>query len=208
MKIPVLLVILLLMLIACSTEGDLKIINRTAHNLYFSVKGNDYVVEGATEEEITNDTGPSKTVSIDTGNQFLFWGGDPKNVILSIEGETFLLPENETETEVKIEAGETRKVYTDPTHAGVKLINESGYDVIWLYYFTDYDTTLRVLSSDIPDGTEFFDQLLPSSNDNQFYYTFKVVLDNFEEYYFGGLFDENANLGLDDQYQIYLVGAR
>ncbi len=208
MKMPILLVGFLLILIACSTEGDLKVINRTAHNLYFSVKGNDYVLEGATEEEIDENIGPSKTVSFNTGKQFLFWGGDKKKVDLEIEGETFLLPDNNTTTEVKIESGSTTKVFTDPTHAGVKVINESGYDIVWLYCFTDFDPTLRVLSDNIPDGTQFYDQLAPSSSETQLYYTFKIVLDNFEEYYYGGLMDENANLGIDDQYLIHMIGAR
>ena len=41
MKKVILIIIPILILLGCSTEGDLKIINKTNHNIYFTVKGND-----------------------------------------------------------------------------------------------------------------------------------------------------------------------
>ncbi|MBN2460850.1 MAG: hypothetical protein JXB60_04525 [Candidatus Cloacimonetes bacterium] len=207
MKKTLLLILPLLFILGCSTEGEIKFINRTQHNLYFSVNGGDYALEGATPQQIADGEGTSQKVSVNTGREFLFWGADTKNVQIYLEGETFLIFDGNgwiTETTVKVEPKETTRIFADPTHAGVKLINQSGMMVSRLYYFTDYDSTLRLLVEDIADGGTFFAQLPFSTNEQEFYYTFRVKFENNTEIDFGGPGDENANLGLDDQFLINL----
>ncbi|MBN1327352.1 MAG: hypothetical protein JW996_05320, partial [Candidatus Cloacimonetes bacterium] len=93
-KLTILIFLSVILLLGCSTEGKIKIINRTQHNLYFSVKGEDYILEGATPEMLAEGQGNSRTISIDTGNKFLFTEPDSKKVKVDIEGETFALPED------------------------------------------------------------------------------------------------------------------
>ena len=187
MKKVILIIIPILMLFGCSTEGDLKIINKTSHNIYFTVKGNDYVLEGATRTDY-----PSQTISIETGKKFLFFEGDGKKVKLHLEGETFMMQHADnlgvgtgefvTETEVTIKPNETTKIYTWPaTHASVKVINNSGEDIVDFFYYTNYDATLVFMTDDIPDGETYYFRLDYATNQNWFYYEFKIIFDDFSE---------------------------
>ncbi len=196
------------MLFGCSTEGDLKIINKTSHNIYFTVKGNDYVLEGATRTDY-----PSQTISIETGKKFLFFEGDGKKVKLHLEGETFMMQHADnlgvgtgefvTETEVTIKPNETTKIYTWPaTHASVKVINNSGEDIVDFFYYTNYDATLVFMTDDIPDGETYYFRLDYATNQNWFYYEFKIIFDDFSEQIFGG---PDAVLYLDEQFLINLL---
>lgn len=198
------LLMLVVLLAACSTEGDLKVVNGTAHNIYFNIDGEEYMVAGATEGE------NSKTVSLDTGDKFLFFGSGEEKYNMHLEGETFMMQtasvqgvgtgEYFTDTRIEVEADETYKIYCDPaTHAGVKVINNSGQDIIGLFYLTSDDVTLRTLTDSIENGAEFWSRLAFATPENNFYYTFKVrYADNTEEF-FGG---EEATLGLDEQFVI------
>jgi len=208
MKKIVLLMIPILILLGCSTEGDLKITNKTNHNIYFTVKGTDYVLEGAADI-----TYPSKTITLDSGKKFLFFEGDGKKVNLHLEGETFMMQHADyngvgtgefvTETEVTIKPNETTKIYTWPaTHASVKVINNSGKNIINFFYYTSYDQTLVFMTDDIPDGETYYYRLNYATNQNWFYYWFKIVYDDFTEQIFGG---QDAALYLDEQFLINLV---
>ena len=193
----------------CSTEGDLKIINKTSYNIYYTVKGTDYILEGATDT-----TYPSKTITLDSGKKFLFFEGDGKKVNLHLEGETFMMQyadnlgvgtgEFVTETEVTIKPNETTSIYAwPPTHASVKVINNSGKDIVNFFYYTSYDQTLVFMMDDIPDGETYYFRLNYATNQNWFYYWFKIVFDDFTEQIFGGT--EEAALYLDEQFPIDLL---
>ena len=209
MKKVILIIIPILILLGCSTEGDLKIINKTNHNIYFTVKGNDYILEGATDT-----TYPDTTITLDSGKKFLFFEGDGKRVNLLLEGETFMMQHADnsgvgtgefvTETEVTIKPDETTKIYTWPaTHASVKVINNSGKDIIDFFYYTSYDPTLVFMTDDIPDGETYYSRLDYTTNQNWFYYEFKIVFDDFTEQTFGG--SSESALYLDEQFLIELV---
>ena len=209
MKKVILIIIPILILLGCSTEGDLKIINKTNHNIYFTVKGNDYILEGATDT-----TYPDTTISLDSGKKFLFFEGDGKRVNLLLEGETFMMQHADnsgvgtgefvTETEVTIKPDETTKIYTWPaTHASVKVINNSGKDIIDFFYYTSYDPTLVFMTDDIPDGETYYYRLDYATNQNWFYYWFKIVYDDYSEQTFGG--SSESALYLDEQFMINLV---
>jgi hypothetical protein len=199
------LLLLVVFLAACSTEGDLKVVNGTAHNIYFNIDGDEYMVTGATEGE------NSKTVSLDTGDKFLFFGSGEEKYDLHLEGETFMMQsasvqgvgtgEYFTDTSIEVEANETYKIYCDPaTHAGLKVINNSGKDIIGLFYYTSNDTTLRTLTGSIENGAEFWSRLAFATPENDFYYTFKVRYDDYTEEFFGS--PDETTLGLDEQYVI------
>ncbi|MEA2095127.1 MAG: hypothetical protein U9P73_00350 [Candidatus Cloacimonadota bacterium] len=177
--VPLLLIIILA---GCSTEGDIKIINRTNHSLYFTIKGNDYTLEGS---ETSN---PEMTISVDTGKQVLFYSEDYVNVDLHLEGETFMMQdaingipieEYFTETTLQVIPKETLKIYCDPTHAGVKLINNSTENVINLTYFTDDSNTLiSIIDQPIIVGDSAWSRLKATSDYDSVSYSFVIEFEN------------------------------
>ena len=196
--IKILISLLLLIIIAgCSTEGDIKIINRTDHSLYFTIKGNDYILEGSETSD------PSMTVSVGTGKQFLFYSEDYVEVDLHLEGETFMMrdefhgpPDWEyyTETTLQVKPKETLKVYCDPTHAGVKLINNFAENVISLAFYTaDPDSLSYIIDIDSPieSGDSTWSRLTATTADNSIIYSFIVEFAN-------GFIDSTNYMNIDD----------
>jgi len=215
MKNFLILVLVLVILAGCSSEGDIKVVNRTKHPLYITVKGNDYTIAGS-EDPVGSPV--KKTISIDTGKEFLFWNGDDKKVDIHLEGETFMLQEADingypsgiffTETTVNVSPDETTKVYCDPTHGSVKVINQIENDIIEFRVkknggnFNPVDTntgsSLDPLWSIAP-GDSVWARLQASTDDNPAYYEFQVVLDNYQylEYPAG-------EIEVDDQFRLVI----
>lgn len=174
-----LILFVVMLVLGCSSEGDIKIINRTDHNLYFTIKGVDYILEGSESSD------PSRKISIDTGKQFLFWGDDETKVHVNIEGETFMLQSADaggiptgifyTETTISVKPNETTKLFCSPTHAGVKLINNTLQAVDDFSYFTDDNDTLRTLNvSPIYSGEEFWARLKATTEYDSIIYSFVI----------------------------------
>jgi hypothetical protein len=189
MKRIFLLLLPLLIVFGCSSEGDIKIINRTDHYLYFNIKGTDYVLEGSENSD------PSKIISIDTGDQFLFFGDDEKSVSLQLEGETFMIQDSDyagipnglyfTETMLTVLPNETTKIYCDPTHAGVKLINNSQVAVEdFSYYTEDADTLFSLLETPLDSGDSTWYRLKATTSYDSIIYSFVIEYEN-------GLFDSS-----------------
>ncbi len=204
----ILLILLPIFILAgCATEGEIKIINRTDYNLYFSIKNNDYILEGSETSD------PSQSIDIDTGKQFLFWGDDEKAVPMHLEGETFMLQDADasgnpnglfyTETTLHVEPDKTLKVFCDASHAGVKLINNTLQEVEYLSYYTDDSDTLKTLNYEpILSGETFWSRLKASTVWDSIIYSFVV---EFED----GTINDSSNfdiegLELDEQYEIEL----
>ena len=190
--IPILLIIILA---GCSTEGDIKIINRTDHSLYFTIKGNDYILEGSETSD------PDMTISVNTGKQFLFYGEDYIEIDLHLEGETFMMQdaingipieEYFTETTLQVKPKETLKIYCDPTHAGVKLINNSAVDVIDLAYHTDdSDILIPIIEQPIIVGDSAWSRLTATAEDDSISYSFVIEFAN-------GFIDSTSFMSIDD----------
>ncbi|HPR17572.1 MAG TPA: hypothetical protein PLD62_04925 [Candidatus Cloacimonadota bacterium] len=179
MKKIIIPALLILVLLGCSSEGDIKIINRTDHNLYFTIKGVDYVLAGSESSD------PFQEIEIDTGKQFLFWGDDVTKVHMAMEGETFMMQDSyssglpnglyHTETYLYVKPDETTKIYCSATHAGVKVINNSAETVQYLQYFTDDSDTLKTLNdSPIFGGEEFWSRLKATSDYDSITYSFVI----------------------------------
>jgi len=205
MKKVLMLFGLLLMLVGCSTEGDIKIFNRTTHNLYFTIKGNDYILEGSENSDT------HKTVSVDTGKQFLFFGSDIVEIDMHLEGETFMMQdaingipieEYFTETTLQVEPKKTLNIYCPPTHAGVKLINNFTEDVVDLAYYTDDPNMLiSIIDQSIVSGDSVWSRLRASSAGDSVSYSFIIEFEN-------GLIDSSYtdvnDLTVDEQLRIEL----
>jgi len=189
--IPLLFIIFLA---GCSTEGDIKIINRTDHNLYLTIKGNDYILEGS---ETSN---PNMTISVSTGKQFLFYSEDYVEVDMHLEGETFMMkdefygpPDWEfyTETTLQVKPKETLKVYCDPTHAGVKLINNSAEDILGLAYRTAGSDSLNYIIQSVASGDSAWSRLKASTDSDSISYSFIIEFTN-------GFIDSTNYINIDD----------
>jgi len=171
--------LVLAILTGCSTEGDIKFINRTDNYLYFTIKNNDYILEGSEE------TNPTTTVSVDTGKKFLFYDEGSVDVDLHLEGETFMMQDATiggqpigvyvTETTLKVKPEETLKIYCDPTHAGVKLINNSDQVVYNFAYFTaENNIPTPVIELPIAIGDSAWSRLEASTNSSPISYSFII----------------------------------
>lgn len=191
--VPLLLIIILA---GCSTEGDIKIINRTNHSLYFTIKGNDYILDGSETSD------PNMTVSVGTGRQFLFYSESYVEVDLHLEGETFMMQDATiggqpigvyfTETTLQVKPKETLKIYCDPTHAGVKLINNFTEDVIDLAYYTDDpDSLISIIDHPISVGDSAWSRLKATTNYNSISYSFVIEFEN-------GFIDSTSYVNIDD----------
>ena len=205
--IKILIPLLLLIIIAgCSTEGDIKIINRTDHNLYFTIKGNDYILEGSETSD------PNMTISVSTGKQFLFYIEDYVEVDMHLEGETFMMQDATiggqpigiyfTETTLQVKPKETLKVYCDPTHAGVKLINNFTIDVVNLGYHTnDSDSLISIIDQPIVAGDSTWCRLKATTEYDSISYSFII---EFENGFIDSSFMNIDNLIIDEQLRIEL----
>lgn len=214
MKKLILGLLLLAVLVGCSTEGKIKVTNRTRNNLFLSVKGSYYTIPGATEEMINDDKGISKTVSFDTGKKFLMFAPDETEVDIYLVGETFLMNSGDTLTTVEVEPNETYRVYADPTHACVKVVNNSGLDITKLTSTQIFSLTnpgandTRILTNNIPNGTEYYKQLVyvtdNASTDDRFFYQFEVTFADSTHETFGDYGELASYLELDDIFEIDL----
>jgi len=184
----------------CSTEGKLKIYNNTAHTLYVAVDGESFELSGytlASEPE-------TRVFTYDTGKAFLFDEGDDVPVDIYLEGETFLMPNDSTHTEVVIRPDKTTKIFTAPTHASIKIENSGDQAVTQVFFRTDQSPVWHVFSNSViaPD-TVWFKQIAFSTEDDVFVYFFRVVMEDgtMIDYPDGG---QGVELELDDQYSIVL----
>ena len=203
-------ILLIIIIAGCSTEGDIKIINRTDHSLYFTIKGSDYILEGSETSD------PTKTVSVSTGKQFIFYSKDHVEVDLHLEGETFMMQDATIsgqptgvyfiETTLQVKPKETLKVYCDPTHAGVKLINNSAIDVIDLAYYTNDSNTLTPIIDQLDDppvvpGDSLWSRLIASSAIDSITYSFVI---EFANGFIDSSFTNIDDLIVDEQLRIEL----
>ena len=196
MRILLVLSLLIVILSGCSTEGDIKIINRTNHNLYFTIKGNNYILEGSETSD------PNMTVSVSTGKQFLFYIEDYVEVDMHLEGETFMMQDATisgqpigiyfTETTLQVKPKETLKVYCDSAYAGVKLINNFEVDVIDLAYYTnDSDSLISIIDQPIVAGDSTWCRLKATTEYDSISYSFVIEFEN-------GFIDDTSFLNIDD----------
>ncbi len=192
--------LLLLILIGCSSEGDIKIINRTEHNLYFSISSNNYILEGS------SDSNPSETISIETGRYIPILENDQTKVNLHLEGETFMMQEASqgtplgifyTDTSLYLKPNETLKIYCDPTHAGVKLINNSQLVVNDFYYYTQKtDSLVSLLKNSIQPADSAWSRLKASTQQDSLIYSFLI---EFENGYTDSSYQNIESLTVDEQ---------
>lgn len=199
-KISTIISILAILLIstACTKKGDLTFINKTDQNIYYNLKGSDYILPGNQTHSYT----------FDLGKETLF-NSPEKEVEIAIYGETFALEDNEASTSVTILPDKNLKLYLWPSHAGLKIINQSNHpinNVIYKQFFEDRTITSQnlLINQQIinPQDSLWFRipfSPLISSNPSYFYYNFSLKNDLNENFVYG---DSTLVLDKGNQYRI------
>jgi len=185
-----LIILLLTALFAgCSTEANIEIINRTNNNLYIGIDGENYTLAGDVNDD------PSYEITVDTGNSSIF-SDDTKKVELYLEGDTFLMQTSDsygiaqgdyfTVTELELKQNESRKVYCDATHAGLKVYNNFDQMISNVKYTANNLDTLYTAFSDLSVNDFDFYQLTYYSLGDTIYYSFQVEFDDGTVNNYGG----------------------
>ncbi|MCK9328760.1 MAG: hypothetical protein PHY08_01345 [Candidatus Cloacimonetes bacterium] len=193
------IMIIVVIMLGCAKESDLIINNNTNHQIYYSINdGETITLEGLQSEKHT----------FHLGKQYLLNKPD-KTIELFIEGQTYELPFGYTATEVNLEADSDYKVFLWPTHAMVKIINDSDDCIFSIKYMKNYVNNVVISENLLPLGTrlnsgESIWFRIPALEDNLsgntfFYYTFEVT-DVYDQRYFFG--DQDTILMKDDAYTI------
>jgi len=208
MKNIIYIVLLVLLLTACSSDGTLKITNRTKHEIYLSIDGVDYTLSGYQNLDIN-----SHVLEIDLATESDFLGNSGKAYVLDIEGETFALWDDFNNivvpsTEVTINPDKTTTVFCDPDYACVRITNNSSVIVEYANYIMSNEEVPRLIggSQNILPQQSIYYRLEYLSNleidpEDRFYYTFQVTMVDSTIYEFG---DENNFLHKDDLYHIVI----
>ncbi|MBN1948287.1 MAG: hypothetical protein JW784_00955 [Candidatus Cloacimonetes bacterium] len=176
--------------LGCSTEGEIRVINYSEHPVYFNIQNHDYVLPGVSGNSVE---GTAKTISVDTGSGFFFLGGESKSVELHLEGETALLrimnAEGQWEYFVNtiqlVEPRQTTKVRVYPTHAGIIVVNmcETG-TISEVAASKNNSNFIPVIDYDIPPGDSAWSRLQASTPEQIVVYVIRIVMDNYEVYEF------------------------
>jgi hypothetical protein len=193
------IIVALTMLSACAKDGDFNIINRSHHNVYYTLDNNDYVLSGM--QQVTHTLTTDKEMMFSSSN---------RDYLIHIEGEAFVLEDGEkevTETTITIKPGKTLKAFLNPNRASLKIINHSNKSIGSLFYkqyYADHvNTSSEQIEEDIlPNSSQWF--RLPActvnfENPAYFYYKFEVRDETGAVQYFG---DESTVLNIDNQYVI------
>ncbi|MFO7896910.1 MAG: hypothetical protein R6U84_08260 [Candidatus Cloacimonadales bacterium] len=177
MKKILLLSSLLLLFLGCASEAEIKVINRTNHNIYFAANGPVQVLSAA---ESSN---PTQSIFIDTGKKTIF--SNPSTTVeFYLEGDTFLMQMSDdygnmtgdffNTTTLELQPDEVRKVYCDATHAGVKVQNNFEQTIQTLKYGANNLDSLQTAFSDLAVGDYAFQQLRYYSPGDTIYYSFQL----------------------------------
>nr|MDK2850442.1 hypothetical protein [Candidatus Cloacimonadota bacterium] len=190
--------VMLLILSACESGGNLKMINRTSFPVYTSVDS---------DSVVTIEAGEDHVFKIDTDTQTFLTGEVKRNVPVWLVGHTFSLQDRETnefvdETVVTIKAGKTLNVYLDPNRASIKIVNNSEHIVtlaeIWEIKPTS-QTRVGVME-DIMPGESQWKRVNHVTPQNTFSYRLIVYLDGEDGYLEFG--DYDTILAKDEQWLV------
>ncbi|OQX72893.1 MAG: hypothetical protein B6D61_13170 [Bacteroidetes bacterium 4484_249] len=156
-------ILTLAFLVGCSSHGNLKIINKTEHLLYFSI--ND--ISGTIPANQTN------TISLYTGKKYIF-NSPTKVYSLYLEGETFLMYDGimpVKNTKITLMDDKTVKVYANPTNACLKVKNNTNQPILDMSYQKIYPDSICepiILEKEIAPQITWYKQVPYSSEADSF----------------------------------------
>lgn len=206
-KIKFLLLVMfgLLVLVGCEDGAKLRITNRTNHNLYGEIGGNDFTIVGKAVFE----------TDVDTDRKVPFFASGRTKKTLKLGGETFRIYDSYNEiyveqTQIVLTPGETYTVFCSANSASVKVINLSDErltDLRWRRISQFIISEWFTFSFDPPleDGDYSFYHLGPQTEQNRFFYNFQLITESGETYTYGND-TAGVELTMDEQYLIEFVG--
>lgn len=117
--------IIMVILTACESGGDFRVINRTSFPLRVRLEG---------KSEQTVDPGQEHVFSVDTQTQTPFNTDVSETVKVWMEGDTYRIYDkfNLTyvdSTQIEIKAGKTVSAFIDPNRASIKIVNNSDEEI-------------------------------------------------------------------------------
>ncbi len=197
------LVALLLLLAACESGGDFRVVNRTHYPLYVTLEG---------ESEVTIPGNSEWTFNVDTPRQHIFNPDAQEEVALRMVGETYQIWDDLEEaytdsTAVTIKAGETLSAYINPNRASFKVVNNSslGVQKIELYKHNFVAAQYMGDLGALAPGASRFLRVGYVTPGNDFYYYYAILTmadENETQYTFGG---PDTILNNDEQFLITLT---
>lgn len=178
-------------LFACSRDYEIKVYNETQHLVFAQINdGDQKVIQG----------NQSYTFELDSEVNMPFQE-ERKNVDLSLEGETFVMYQGGAPTfttSLEVRPDKVYKVFANPTHAGVKLINLSNtiIDIFEYRKNTIFESNTYQLDGNIAPSDSTFARLPYPTVDNPFSIDFLITIDDITYTY------EGYELGKDEQARI------
>lgn len=170
-RLSLLLAILLLVLCACDSGGKLRIVNRTDHALYATVR-----IDGE-DQQLVLMGGEEHSFDVPTEKEGMFTGNVEAEVPVWMVGETFQIFDEDNlaytdSTMVYVQVGETLSVYADPNRASIKIVNNSSQTMSSAYIIKNNfvsDSTIGVIHELAP-GDSVFRCVDYATANNNFYY--------------------------------------
>lgn len=161
--------------------------------IYFTLEGNDYLLSG--HENKTFEYGLGKLMPFESKS---------KTVHIHIEGETFILDNNESDSDLNLEADKTLNLYLSPTNACIKLNNNRDVvidSLIYTQHFPNNTTrsSINLLRTALLPHSNCYSRIPYATDTTPFYYTFRVVTADDSVFYYGG---DTTYLYLDEVYTI------
>jgi len=170
-----LLLLACLLITGCETGGKLKIFNRTSYPVYAGIHGELYTI-GADSSFVLEFATPTESIfNPDTG----------LDVDMYLAGETYQIWDAFLEAYVdsafvRINTGETTRVYVDPNRAGIKVINQSQQYIKRIIVQKNTLSTSTTFSYDVfmAPGDVWQKPVQPATNTDSFFYIVQIVFEN------------------------------
>lgn len=185
------------LMLGCSTEGEIKIVNSTNHYIFVDYDNSSYVLEGEDSSSSTLE------LSVDTGKRFLFWDNEGQEADITIEGETYKMANaDDNTTQMIVKPNEVSYAYLNPTHAAVKIFNNAAQEISDFGYYKDDGNFTPIITENIVPGDSLYFHLAPSSQEDVISYRF--------EYRFEGEADMTSTgvintLYIDEMFEINVL---
>lgn len=179
-RIIVLLLSLLILLGACKSGSEFRVINRCSYPTYVALEDG---------ELRTISGGEEYTFKVDTDTQSFLTGEVSRKMTVRAFGQTYSLindisqPQQDT-TVVTLKAGKTLKAYLHPNRACVMIRNNRDIEIplaeIWRYKHNTIEHQRVGAIFDIAPGEERWERVLPMATDSpgeSFYYVVHIFED-------------------------------
>ncbi len=193
-------VLVLMLLTACESGGNFRVVNQTSYPIYVTL---------GDEAELAIPAGAEHVFAVATASQHLFNPDVSVEVPVRLVGETYQIYDEENEaftdtTRVEIHAGETTSAFINPNRASFKVVNGSSQRVMRadLYKHNFVGVIATYSLGEVAAGQFGYLPVEYATSSNNFYYTATLELEDGTTYSYG---DDTNILAVDQQFLITLA---